>query len=143
MKYIITGDFQGQRITRTAHSDFQAFTIIGQLGQDGVTDISMKEDRTEESSAFLPGREESQSVPILARMRTAHQAAEYFKQLDPETSFTEYHINRLIKTGVLPVFKSGNKRLINLDKLIRYLNSEIKELEPVGKNYGKIRRVGE
>lgn len=141
MKYIITGDFQGQRITRTAHSDFQAFTIIGQLGQDGVTNIGMREDRSEVKSNLLP--EEKQNSQGLARMRTAHQAAEYFKQSDPETSFTEYHINRLIKTGVLPVFKSGNKRLINLDKLIQYLNSEIKEQEPAGKDYGKIRRVGE
>lgn len=141
MKYIITGDIQGQRITRTAHSDFQAFTIIGQLGQDGVTDISMKAVKEDEISNILP--EETQSSQGLARMRTAHQAAEYFKQLDPETSFTEYHINRLIKTGTLPVFKSGNKRLINLDKLIQYLNSEVKDSEPAGNNYGKIRRVGE
>lgn len=140
MKYIITGDYQGQSIIRTAHSDFQAFTIIGQLGQDGVTNIGMREDRSEIESN-LP--EEKQNSQGLARMRTAHQAAEYFKQLDPETSFTEYHINRLIKTGVLPVFKSGNKRLINLDKLIQYLNSEIRDQEPAGKDYGKIRQVGD
>ncbi len=41
------------------------------------------------------------------------------------------------------MFKSGNKRLINLDKLIQYLNSEIREQEPTDKNYGKIRRVGD
>lgn len=141
MKYIITGDYQGQRITRTAHSDFQAFTLIGQLGQDGVTNIGMREDRSEVESNILP--EEKQNSQGLARMRTAHQAAEFFKQLDPETSFTEYHINRLIKTGVLPVFNSGNKRLINLDKLIQYLNSEIRDQKPVDKNHGKIRRVGD
>ncbi|SHO46814.1 hypothetical protein [Anaerocolumna xylanovorans] len=141
MKYIITGDFQGQNITRTAYSDFQAFTLIGQLGQEGITDISMKAVNEAELNNILP--EEKQSSQGLARMRTAHQAADYFKQLDPETSFTEYHINRLIKTGVLPVFKSGNKRLINLDKLIQYLNSEIREQEPASKDYGKIRRVGD
>ncbi len=86
MKYIITGEYQGQRITRTAHSDFQAFTIIGQLGQDGVTNIDMREDRLEVESNLHP--EEKQNSQVLARMRTAHQAAEYFKQLDPETSFT-------------------------------------------------------
>lgn len=76
----------------------------------------------------------------IARMRTAHQAAEYFKQNDPETSFTEYHINRLINTGVIPVFRSGRRKLINLDKLIQYLNSEI--VEPVSNSdYGTIRRV--
>lgn len=78
----------------------------------------------------------------VARMRTAHQAAAYFKQQDPETSFTEYHINRLIKKKVIPVFQSGRRKLINLDRLIQYLNSEVKEPESV-ENYGKIRRVSE
>ncbi len=76
----------------------------------------------------------------IARMRTAHQAAVYFKQEDPETSFTEYHINRLINTGVIPVFRSGRRKLINLDKLIQYLNSE--KIEPaVNNEYGKIRQI--
>lgn len=53
MNYIITGDCQGQRITKTAHSDFQAFTIIGQLGQDGVTDISMKAVKESQGVLFM------------------------------------------------------------------------------------------
>jgi hypothetical protein len=77
----------------------------------------------------------------IARMRTAHQVAEYFKQQDPETSFTEYHINRLIKTNVIPVFMSGRRRLINLDRLIAYLNSERVEPIETGSNYGKIRQI--
>jgi hypothetical protein len=75
-------------------------------------------------------------------MRTAHQAAEHFKQQDPETSFTEYHINRLIKQGVIPVFRSGNRKLINLDKLIEYLNGEV-VVQEKSDTYGKIRKVGE
>ncbi|MGN6713405.1 helix-turn-helix domain-containing protein [Anaerocolumna jejuensis] len=78
----------------------------------------------------------------VARMRTAHEAAKWFKQQDPETSFTEYHINRLINTGVIPVFRSGRRKLINLDKLIEYLNGEAKEPEK-DSTYGKIRRVGD
>ncbi len=78
----------------------------------------------------------------IARMRTAHQAAEYFKQQDPETSFTEYHINRLIKSGTIPVFQSGRRKLINLDKLISYLNGEI-EKPDTDTSYGKIRKVNE
>ncbi len=78
---------------------------------------------------------------IIARMRTAHQAAEYFKQVDPETSFTEYHINRLINTGVIPVFRSGRRKLINLDKLIEYLNSDEVKAPDKSDDYGKIRRV--
>ena len=43
MKYLITGDFKGKRITREAFSDFQAFTIIDQLHREGVTNIGMRE----------------------------------------------------------------------------------------------------
>jgi hypothetical protein len=78
----------------------------------------------------------------IARMRTAHQAAEHFKQQDPDTSFTEYHINRLIQNGTIPVFKSGRRRLINLDVLINYLSSANAE-QAKKCEYGKIRRVGE
>lgn len=78
----------------------------------------------------------------VARMRTAHEAALWFKQQDAGSSLTEYHINRLINTGVIPVFRSGRRKLINLDKLIEYLNGEAKEPEK-DNTYGKIRRVGE
>lgn len=80
-------------------------------------------------------------MPEVARVRTAHQTAEYFKQQDPETNFAEYHINRLIKSGTIPVFQSGRRRLINLDKLIAYLSSD-SEPDPCV-YYGKIRKVNE
>lgn len=78
----------------------------------------------------------------LARMRTVKACVEYFKQQDPETSLTEYYLNGLAKQGKIPVFYAGRKRLINLDKLIHYLNNKEVEIEPI-KNYGKLRKVGE
>ena len=47
MRYIITATYKGSRITRTAYSDFQAYTIINQLARDGCTDIGMREEGIE------------------------------------------------------------------------------------------------
>lgn len=78
------------------------------------------------------------------RMRTVKQCIEHFKDEDPETSLTEYYINGLVKQEKIPVFYAGRKRLVNLDKLIEYLNSEAEEEQvPTIKDYGRIRRVGE
>ena len=47
MTYIITAIHQGKRITRTAYSDFQAYTIINQLRREGCTDIGMREENAD------------------------------------------------------------------------------------------------
>ena len=44
MTYIITAIYQNKKITRTAYSDFQAYTIINQLRRDGCTEIGMREE---------------------------------------------------------------------------------------------------
>lgn len=49
MVYIITATCQSKRITRTAYSDFQAFTIINQLRREGCTEIGMREEVEEKS----------------------------------------------------------------------------------------------
>lgn len=41
---IITATYKGERITRTAYSNFQAFTIINVLAREGATDIGMREE---------------------------------------------------------------------------------------------------
>ena len=42
--YIITATYKGQKITREAFGDFQAFTIINQLARDGCVDVGMREE---------------------------------------------------------------------------------------------------
>lgn len=49
MAYIITATYQSKRITRTAYSDFQAYTIINQLRREGCTEIGMREEVEEKS----------------------------------------------------------------------------------------------
>lgn len=41
---IITATYNGRRITRTAYSDFQAFTIINMLTREGAVDIGMRKE---------------------------------------------------------------------------------------------------
>lgn len=49
MTYIITAIYQNKKITRTAYSDFQAYTIINQLRREGCTEIGMREEVEEKS----------------------------------------------------------------------------------------------
>ncbi len=144
MQYIITGNNRGQKVAKTATSDFQAFTIIGQLSQDGVTDICMKEVKQEDPKAsILPEKEEVQNSKGPVRMRTISQVLDYLRKEDPESSVSEYYLRGLIKQGKVPVFYAGRKCLVNLDKFIEYLNSGLSEVEPepVQGNYGKLRKV--
>ena len=49
MAYIITAIHQNKKITRTAYSDFQAYTIINQLRREGCTEIGMREEVEEKA----------------------------------------------------------------------------------------------
>lgn len=53
--YIITAKCKGRRVTRTAFSDFQAFTIIGMFHREGCTDIGMREEEEHESDVYGKG----------------------------------------------------------------------------------------
>jgi len=80
----------------------------------------------------------------IVRMRTIKQAFIYLKKEDPESSISEYYLRCLVKQKKIPVFNTGVKFLINLDKLIDYLNSEFSEEENLPFNdYGKLRRISE
>lgn len=64
-----------------------------------------------------------------ARMRTIRDCAKYFKEVDPETAVTEHALRIMVKEGDIPFFKTGNRHIINLDKLIDYFNSEFIEID--------------
>ena len=55
---------------------------------------------------------------IMCKIRSIKQAADYFKQLDPETQITEYTLRKLIADGTIPSIKTGNKHLVNLDQVL-------------------------
>ena len=80
----------------------------------------------------------------LARMRTIQQCTEHFKQYDPDTAISDYYIRCLVKQNKISYVMAGKKYLINLDKLIEFLN-ESNQGDPVRKDkdsqYGKLRKV--
>jgi len=54
-------------------------------------------------------------------MRTAEGALEIIKSEDPKTAVTLRYIRRLISTGAIPFVPVGRKKLVNVDKLLAYL----------------------
>ncbi|WP_185967450.1 hypothetical protein [Clostridium sp. HBUAS56010] len=84
-----------------------------------------------------------QSVP---RMRTIQQAADYFKEQDPETQVTFWKLRGLVLKGELPYIcsgKAGKTKYINLDVVINYFNGSSlnRETKKVVKFDGKIRKT--
>ena len=58
------------------------------------------------------------------RMRTIKQAISELKATDTGTAFTETALRRAINSG-LPHLRAGNKILVNLDTVEKYLSGEL------------------
>lgn len=56
-----------------------------------------------------------------ARMRTAEGALTIIKEADPESAVSLRCIRRLINSGAIPHVAVGCKKLVNVDKLLSYL----------------------
>ena len=57
----------------------------------------------------------------LRRMRTINQAIEEIKEMDSNSAITYNFINTLIKNNVIRYINIGNKRLIDLNSFLDYL----------------------
>ena len=57
------------------------------------------------------------------RMRTAEEALAIIKAEDPDTAVTIRQIRHWINTGTLPHIPVGKKKLINVDRLLEFLES--------------------
>lgn len=62
---------------------------------------------------------------MIPRMRTINQCLDEIKRMDSDTAITEWFIRSLIYGKRIKYFASGNKSLVNLDDLLRYLNGEV------------------
>ena len=60
------------------------------------------------------------------RLRTARNAAAYFKAHDPGTQLTEYMIRSLMDSGELPVIVNGYKRLTSIEAIEKYITNKLK-----------------
>lgn len=58
----------------------------------------------------------------LPRLRTLDECVTLLKSLDEQTAVSKFFIRNLALNGTIPSVKSGNKRLINFDALVQYLN---------------------
>lgn len=59
----------------------------------------------------------------MSRMRLIKDAFLQIKQDDPDTALTLNALRGIVKSGEIPVIKSGRKTLVNYDELLRYLAS--------------------
>ena len=58
------------------------------------------------------------------RLRTAEGALALIKENDPGTAVTLRQIRRLINTGAVPHIPVGRKKLVNVDQLFAFLDSD-------------------
>lgn len=61
----------------------------------------------------------------MCRVRTIRETANIIKEMDPKTQLTEKTIRKMVSEGTIPSFKTGNKYLINVDKLIEMFETPI------------------
>lgn len=59
----------------------------------------------------------------MPRMRTASGVLAEIKEQDPGTEITLYFIRGIINSGVVPVVSAGNKKLVDVDRVIAYIES--------------------
>lgn len=62
------------------------------------------------------------TIPV-ARIRSVREVAAFFKEVDQHTQLTEFTLRQLIKSGEIPVIKTGKKYLLNLDEIIARFSS--------------------
>lgn len=63
----------------------------------------------------------------MAKIRSIKQACEYIKELDNNTGITEHAIRVMVKRGDIPCIKVGCKNLINVEKLLEFLEKQTSE----------------
>lgn len=61
----------------------------------------------------------------MCRVRTIRETANIIKDMDPDTQLTEKTIRKMVSEGTIPSLKTGNKYLINVDKLIEMFETPI------------------
>ena len=58
-------------------------------------------------------------------LRTAKAAAEIIRERDPNTTMTEYAIRTLMDSGELPYIAVGHKRILSIESIEKYVNSQL------------------
>lgn len=61
----------------------------------------------------------------MEKLRTIDNAIVEIKKMDPETDLTAWAIRQLVKAGKIPALMVGNKQLITVEAVERYINSQV------------------
>ena len=59
------------------------------------------------------------------RLRTIDNAAVEIREQDPNTDLTAWALRQLVRSGEIPALMIGNKQLISLEAVERYINSQV------------------
>ena len=59
----------------------------------------------------------------MPRMRTASGVLAAIKEQDPGTEITLFFIRKIINSGTIPVVNAGTKKLVDVDRVIEYIES--------------------
>lgn len=62
-------------------------------------------------------------------VRTIKGVVDELRKDDPDTSVTEYAIRSWIKSGALPSVKSGNKYLLDMEVVRKFLAGDLRSNE--------------
>lgn len=68
----------------------------------------------------------------MCRIRSIRDTAKMFKEMDPKTEITESTLRTMIAEGTIPVLKTGNKYLINVDSLLDMFGTPVNGLCKIG-----------
>lgn len=74
----------------------------------------------------------------LPKMRTAPGVLAEIRAVDPNTDVSLHMIRRIINSGKVPVVNAGNRKLVNVDAVLAYLEAG-EEQQIIGA--GKIRQL--
>lgn len=77
----------------------------------------------------------------MCRMRSIRETAEFFKKMDPETQLTEKTIRTMVSEGTIPVFKTGNKFLLNVDSLLEMFGTPVNGMSKISGAPGGLQAI--
>ena len=75
---------------------------------------------------------------LLPKMRTATGVLAEIRAADPNTDVSLHMIRRIINSGKVPVVNAGNRKLVNVDAVLAYLEAG-EDMQTYGA--GKIRQL--
>lgn len=69
----------------------------------------------------------------MLRLRTIRQCVNEILKHDPASAITEHSLRRLVRNGTIPVFRIGNRQIVDFQTVIDFFNEEsLRRSDPQG-----------